>query len=721
MSIFQVDIISLSLTYRGAYGPRCESKVDATGLHLFGCGGGSAKERFPASMYTLAQPTTSFLEAISSPRELKRLTTQQLVSLAAEIREEIVANLSKTGGHLASNLGIVEITLALHKVFNSPEDQILWDVGHQCYVHKMLTGRRERFNSLRQFKGLSGFINPNESVHDAFVAGHSSTSISLAVGMAIARDHLKKDNKVIAVIGDGGLTGGMALEAINHLGHIQRNVLILLNDNEMSISENVGGFSQYMKRIKETFFYKDIKSKLDLIEDKLDSASITPAVWEMIVAVKKQAKERFDTPGIVFEKLGVNYTGPIDGHDVGAVISALESVKDKSTPQILHVISRKGKGFGPAENDAIKYHGVSAFSLEPSLKEKVEPVRDAKPKAKTYSDIFSQALIEVANIEPNMVAITPATAEGSGLVKFGDRWPDRFFDVAICEQHAVTMAAGMAKAGLKPVVSIYSTFLQRAMDQVIHDVAILNLPVVFGIDRGGLVEDGETHQGVFDIALMRTVPNLVVCAPKDAAELRNMVYSALQENKNPVAIRFPRDKAVDAENVGEFQHIDIRRWEVLDEGSLDGLKRVAASNSAAVSVDSAESTSPMRGVVILAYGAMVQTATQALPILAAKGVRPALINARSAKPLDANLLTSLLNNPELTIVTLEEGATAGGFGSAVMEFAVKLKCQQPKARMASVFTRGIPDQFIEHGARSILLEQVGLTPNQVVEFVLSLA
>jgi 1-deoxy-D-xylulose-5-phosphate synthase len=651
-------------------------------------------------MYTLAKPTTSFLQAISSPRELKRLTTQQIQSLAGEIREEIVENLSRTGGHLASNLGIVEITLALHKVFNSPEDQILWDVGHQCYVHKMLTGRRDQFNTLRQFKGLSGFINPLESPHDAFVAGHSSTSISLAVGMAIARDHLKKSNKVIAVIGDGGLTGGMALEAINHLGHIQRNVLIVLNDNEMSISENVGGFSQYMKRIKETFFYKDIKSKLDLIEDKLDGASITPAVWEMILAVKKQAKERFDTPGIVFEKLGVNYSGPVDGHDVSAVIAAFESVKDKTTPQLLHVISQKGKGYGPAEKDAIKYHGVSAFSLEPPLSEKVEPTNDTKPKAKTYSDVFSQALIELAALEPNMVAITPATAEGSGLVKFGNQWPERLFDVAICEQHAVTMAAGMAKAGLKPVVSIYSTFLQRAIDQVIHDVAILKLPVIFGIDRGGLVEDGETHQGVFDIAMMRAIPNLVVCAPKDARELRNILFTALKENSGPVALRFPRDKAVDAEGIEGFETVDFRRWEVVEQGQ--------------------QTSASAREVVILAYGAMVQTALQALPLLQQQGRTPTVINARSTKPLDTEMLSALLENQNATLVTLEEGALTGGFGSAVLEFASQQKMAHPGKRQADVYNVAIPDHFVEHGARNILLDLVGLTPSRVAEFIMRL-
>ncbi|MBZ0185296.1 MAG: 1-deoxy-D-xylulose-5-phosphate synthase, partial [Candidatus Obscuribacterales bacterium] len=404
-------------------------------------------------MHTLVQRHPSFLDAIVSPSELKKFGCDELVALAQEIRQEIVINLNKTGGHLASNLGIVEITLALHYVFDTPADQILWDVGHQAYVHKMLTGRRDQFSTLRQFKGLSGFISPIESEYDAFVAGHSSTSVSLAVGMALARDHLKQKHKVVALIGDGGLTGGMALEALNHLGHIQKDVVILLNDNDMSISENLGGFSQYMKRIKETFFYKGIKEKIDIIEDRLDELSLDPKLWSLISSVKQEAKERIVNPGIVFEKLGINYSGPVDGHDVGAVIKALESVKGESKPQLIHLITRKGKGYEPAEKNSIKYHGVKAFSLEPTLREKTEPVAE-KSKSLTYSHVFTDTIIDLAKTEPNLVAITPATAEGSGLVKFSKVYPQRFFDVANCEQHAVTMAAGMAKSGLKPVVSI---------------------------------------------------------------------------------------------------------------------------------------------------------------------------------------------------------------------------------------------------------------------------
>lgn len=648
-------------------------------------------------MHTLAKPATTFLDAVITPAELKKLTVEELNSLACEIRQEIISSLAKTGGHLASNLGVVEITIAMHKVFNSPQDLFLWDVGHQAYVHKMLTGRRDQFHTLRQYKGLSGFINPFESEHDAFVAGHSSTSISLAVGMALAKSHLKQAGKVVAVIGDGGLTGGMALEAINHLGHIQKDVIIILNDNEMSISENVGGLTKYMKRIKETFFYKDIKQKIDFIEDKLDQAKLNPAVWELIEMVKKQAKDRFETPGIVFEKLGVNYSGPVDGHDVGAVIKALDNARSKSTPQIIHFITQKGKGYGPAEADSIKYHGVPAFALEPDLIERVEPpTAEPKPKAKTYSDIFSQALIDVAAIEPNVVAITPATAEGSGLVKFGNAYPDRFFDVAICEQHAVTMAGGMAKVGLKPVVSIYSTFLQRGMDQVVHDVAIMNLPVVFGIDRGGLVEDGETHQGVFDIAWLRAVPNFKVWAPKDALELRNMVYTAIKQSKGPVAIRFPREKAIDAafiDSAAGFSEIDPATWEVVVEGNKTD------------------------GHYVLACGAMVETAKHALKAMAegSIGIKPTLINARSIKPLDETLLATILSQPGARVVTLEEGVLTGGFGSAVLEFQSRLRFTKPGARLAEVACVGLPDQFVEHGARPILLDQVGLSAERITE------
>lgn len=651
-------------------------------------------------MHTLTKQPTSFLDAITGPAELKQLSAEDLQKLAGEIRQEIVSSLSRTGGHLASNLGVVEITLALHRVFNTPQDQILWDVGHQAYVHKMLTGRRHKFDTLRQFKGLSGFVTPIESEHDAFVAGHSSTSVSLAVGMAIARDHLQQYHKVVAVIGDGGLTGGMALEAINHLGHIQKNVLIVLNDNEMSISENTGGLALYMKRIKETFFYRDIKEKLDSIEGSLDKVQLNAGIWDMILEVKKQAKERFDTPGIVFEKLGINYSGPIDGHDVNAVIEAFEAVKDKSAPQIVHLITCKGKGYQPAEDDSIKYHGVPAFSLEPQLSEKVD-ASPAKPKPKTYSDIFTQALIDVAQEEPNLVAITPATAEGSGLVKFGKAYPERFFDVAICEQHAVTMAAGMAKAGLKPVVSIYSTFLQRAMDQVIHDVAILNLPVVFGIDRGGLVEDGETHQGVFDIAFLRSVPNFTVLAPKDAQELRDMVFTAVKESKGPVAIRFPRDKAVGATilgDTGETQSskprlIDPTAWEILQPGKTAKEGRKPA--------------------VILAYGAMVDAARQALELIESDE-KPILVNARSAKPLDLNMLSGFVRDGYDTFITMEEGCLSGGFGAAVLEW-MSTSGQEIADGLPRVFPMAIPDQFVEHGARAILLDLNGLSKEKLAE------
>jgi 1-deoxy-D-xylulose-5-phosphate synthase len=641
-----------------------------------------------ARMTTALNAAKSFVETNYSISDIKRMSAAQLQSLAGDIRREVIECVSRTGGHLASNLGIVEITLALHHVFDSPKDKLLWDVGHQVYIHKMLTGRRKRFDTLRQYKGLSGFINPLESEHDSFIAGHSSTSISLAVGMAIARDHLQQDHKVVAVIGDGGLTGGMALEAINHLGHIQRNVIIVLNDNEMSISENLGGFSQYMKRIKETFFYQDIKEKLDAIENTLDAVELQPQVWDLISTVKRQAKQRLETPGIVFEKLGINYTGPVDGHDVNALVNALKAVKDRENPQIIHVITQKGKGYAPAEADAIKYHGVTAFSLE-----KVDPPEPAKPKAKTYSQVFTDALIELAEIEPNMVAITPATAEGSGLVKFGKLYPDRFFDVAICEQHAVTMAAGLAKAGLLPVVSIYATFLQRAMDQLIHDVAILNLPVIFGIDRGGLVEDGETHQGVFDIAHLRSVPNMRVWAPKDAAELRNMIYTALRERSGPVAIRFPRDKAVGADVYDRFQPINPAQWETLHAGT---------------------------DVVVLAYGAMVESALQTVPLLAEKGINPTVINARSAKPLDEETLARLIVGSSTPVLTVEEGATAGGFGGAVLEWAAAQRLSAPRALQAPIACLGVGDAFVEHGSRQILLDINGLTAERIAQSITNL-
>lgn len=615
------------------------------------------------------------------------MSNLELTRLAGTLRNDLIQYVSKTGGHLASNLGIVEITLALHKVFESPADKLVWDVGHQIYIHKMVTGRKHRFNTLRQYKGLSGFVTPLESEHDAFLAGHSSTSISLAVGMAIARDHRKEDHKVVAIIGDGGLTGGMALEAINHLGHIQRDVIIVLNDNEMSISENLGGFSQYMKRIKETWFYKDIKQKLDLIEDELDDV-VEPAIRDLILTVKKEAKSRIETPGIVFEKLGINYSGPVDGHDVNAVVAAFQRVKDRSGPQLVHVITQKGKGYAPAEADSIKYHGVGAFHPE-----KVEPAGAAapsQPKSKTYSQVFTESLIDIAAFNRDVVAITPATAEGSGLVQFAKVFPDRFFDVAICEQHAVTMAAGLAKSGLVPVVSIYSTFLQRAMDQVIHDVGILNLPVIFGIDRGGLVEDGETHQGVFDISYMRSVPNMRVYAPRNAQELRNLLYTLITDRSGPAAIRFPRDKAVGSNETGDFQKIHTDEWEIARQGD---------------------------GPVLAAFGSMVETCFQALPLLQSAGINPVILNARSCKPLDTRMLDRFLFGGA-KLVTLEEGYLSGGFGSAVLEYAAAARMRHLGRKQADIACIGIGDHFVEHGARNILLDINGLTPEKVAEFVI---
>ncbi len=653
------------------------------------------------------QAFNKILLKVSSPQNLKELSLEQLETLSSELREAIILNLSKTGGHLASNLGMIETTIALHYVFNSPTDKLIFDVGHQCYAHKLLTGRQNSFNTLRQYKGLSGFINPNESVHDAFLAGHSSTSISLGLGMSIARDILNEDHNIVIIIGDGGLTGGMALEALNHLGHIQKNVLIILNDNEMSISNNIGGIYHYMKRLKETFFYKDIKDKINLIETNLSVNHLNPNVLNLIHNVKEQASQRFETPGIVFEKLGINYYGPTDGHNLQAIIRELENIKDIKKPKLLHLITQKGKGFAPAEADAIKYHGVSSSflnNLDSSKTDKIEP--DYKPKTSTYSDIFAQTLIELAQIEPNMVALTPATAEGSGLVKFGNLYPKRFFDVAICEQHAVTCAAGMAKAGLKPIVSIYSTFLQRAIDQIIHDVAILNLNVLFCIDRAGLVEDGETHQGAFDISLLRTIPNLKILAPKDANELKDMIYTALASKQinGPIAIRYPRDKAYNFttnSNNHEFKLIDFTKWEYLHK----------AKN---------------HKVVVLATGSMIEQLEPGFKTNSHLTNYASLVNARCLKPLDHNLLKLLLNDHNIqTIVTVEEGALSGGFGSSVLEWyhnqeneietytanlPVKTRINFPR-----IVNIGLKDTFIEHGQRSILLDQNGLNSHKLIK------
>ena len=651
------------------------------------------------------------LNQINSPIDLKKLDINELNDLSNEFRQVIIKNLAVTGGHLASNLGAIEITLALHYVFNSPYDKIIFDVGHQAYAHKLLTGRKNLFHTLRQYKGLSGFVNPNESEHDAFLAGHSSTSISLGVGMAIARDNFKQDNHIIVVIGDGGLTGGMALEALNHLGHIQKNILIILNDNEMSISNNVGGIYHYMKRLKETFFYKDLKDKINIIENNLTINHLNPKVLNLINDVKEEASLRFETPGIVFEKLGINYFGPTDGHDLKAIIKGLEAVKNINGPKLLHLITQKGKGFAPAEADSIKYHGVSsAFlkNLEPVTSEKIDPT--ASVKTPTYSDIFVQNLIEFNTIEPNMVALTPATAEGSGLVKFGNLFPNRFFDVAICEQHAVTCAAGMAKSGLKPVVSIYSTFLQRAIDQIIHDIAILNLNVLFCIDRAGIVEDGETHQGVFDISILRSIPNLKIIAPKDCVDLKNMIYSALKfkYTNGPIAIRYPRDKAYNY-NIDlfskPFELIDYTKWEFINK-----------ANKAKIA--------------ILANGSMVEQLETGLKSQPNLTSLVSVVDARCIKPLDEKFLIELTSDDYIeTVITVEEGSVAGGFGSSILEWYhqylnsetdnfINLKSINKRLKIINL---GIKDNFIEHGARMVLLNANGLSSDKLTEYLSKLA
>lgn len=627
-----------------------------------------------------------FFESVVGPRDLKRMNLDELNLLAARLREDLVEYVSKTGGHLSSNLGIVELTLALHKVFNSPKDKLIWDVGHQTYVHKMITGRKNQFNTLRQYKGLSGFVTPVESEHDSFVSGHSSTSLSVAVGMAIARDRQNKKHKIVAVIGDGGLTGGMALEALNHLGHLQKDVIIVLNDNDMSICENLGGLAKYTRRIKDKFFRRE-KGKVE-IKDRPDNAELEPAIWELI----SSRKEQREIPGAVFHMLGINYNGPVDGHDLDALIGSFNRVKELSGPQLIHVVTKKGKGYGPAEVDSTRYHGTGPFTPENEISART--VCAAAAKTKTYSEVFTEALIDIAREEPNLVAITPATGEGTGLVEFARIYPDRFFDVAICEQHAATMAAGLAKSGLLPVVSIYSTFLQRAIDQVIHDVGILGLPVIFGIDRGGLVEDGQTHQGLFDISYMRAIPNMRVFAPADACELRNMLYTLCKKPCGPAAVRFPRDVAINADGNKPFELIEIDKWQVLEEGD---------------------------GPVILAFGSMVEVGRKCIGELRAQNIHPTLVNARSAKPLDLDLLNRYLHYPGKKIITLEEGFLSGGFGSAVLEHAASLRLNKPGIKLAEVACLAVPDVFVEHGARSILLDLNGLSANKVCEKIIRFA
>ena len=602
------------------------------------------------------QTAYPLLRSIDSPADLRHLSESQLAILAQELRAFLIESVSRSGGHLAAGLGTVELTIALHYVFDTPNDRLVWDVGHQTYPHKILTGRRERMSTLRKTGGLAGFPKRDESPYDTFGVGHSSTSISAALGMALAARQQNNPRHVVAVIGDGALTAGMAFEALNHAGDLDANLLVILNDNDMSISPNVGGMSNYLARVLSGKVYSTVR------EGSKKVLSHMPPVWELARRAEEHVKGMM-VPGTLFEELGFNYIGPIDGHDVHTLIKTLRNLKSLKGPRFLHIVTRKGKGYAPAESDPCVYHGVSPFKIETGLSVSGP---GAKP---TYTQVFGDWLCDMAVQDARLVGITPAMREGSGLVAFSERFPARYFDVGISEQHSVTLAAGLACEGLKPVVAIYSTFLQRGYDQLIHDVALQNLPVLFAIDRAGLVgPDGPTHAGSFDLSYLRCIPNLVIMAPADENECRQMLSTGFQI-EGPAAVRYPR-------GVGPG---------VAVQSSLETLP-----------VGTAELRRSGQRVALLAFGSLVAPA-----LVAAETLDATVINMRFVKPIDTQMLARVAAEHEL-LVTLEENAVAGGAGSAVNECLAALQLQTP------VINMGLPDRFIEHGTHAELLAGCGL-------------
>lgn len=616
------------------------------------------------------------LEQINSPDKLKQLAVEELPKLAEEIRQFLIKSLSETGGHLASNLGVVELTIAMHYLFDSPKDKFLWDVGHQAYVHKLLTGRRELFPTLRQYKGLCGFPKMSESEHDVWETGHSSTSLSGAMGMAVARDLKGEDYKVIAVIGDGALTGGMALEALNHIGEEKKDIIVILNDNEMSISPNVGALHNHLARLRTHKGYNKMKEEVEQLLKKI------PTVGEPVAKTLERIKDSLKflvVSGVFFETLGFTYLGPVDGHQFEELMESLRLAGKTKGPVLVHVVTKKGQGYKPAEDDSVIYHGVGTYKIESGAFKK----KAGGPP--TYPAVFGETMIRLAEKDERIVAITPAMLTGSKLEKFNERFPDRCFDVGIAEQHAVTFAAGLATQGMKPVVAIYSTFLQRGYDQLIHDVCRQKLNVVFAVDRAGLVgEDGETHQGVYDISFMRNQPNMVIMMPKDENELQHMMYTALQYDEGPIAVRYSKSAGVGIKMDSEFKLIPIGKSELIRPG---------------------------KDLVLLAFGNMVQTAAEAAERLAQKGIDARVINARFAKPLDGELLDQLAEE-NIPIVTIEEGTIIGGFGSAVLEYYAQNHCIG-----MNIKTLGIPDYYVEHGSIQDQRRAVGLTSEQIADTV----
>ena len=610
-----------------------------------------------------------YLDKVNSPEDIKKMSINEMDILAKDIRKFLVRSISKTGGHLASNLGVVELTLALHKVFNSPTDKIIWDVGHQSYVHKIITGRKSDFDTLRQFNGLSGFPKENESNHDIFDTGHSSTSISVGTGIACSRDIKGDDFSVISVIGDGSITGGMALEALNHLGYIKTKMIIILNDNEMSIDQNVGGMARHLSNIIRNSTVNKVKGEVEKILNITPGGSI---LSKTAYKVKDSIMSKFAPQECeFFDSLGIKYSGPIDGHNINELINALEYAKKQKGPILLHVITKKGKGYKYAEQEPHKYHGVSKFDIKEGVK---------SSGAKSISSVVGDKLVELANKDERVVAITAAMPSGTGLNKFSQMYPHRYYDVGIAEQHAVAFACGLAKDNMKPYFAVYSSFLQRAYDQVIHDMCITNKDVTLLIDRAGLVgNDGETHHGMFDLSYLNNVPNISVMAPKDTKELELMIDLSL-DIKGPVAIRYPRGNSYFLDK-GKYEPIKLGEYEVINKG---------------------------KDIAVIAIGNMVKQAIDSMDILKEKGIEPTIVNARFLKPIDEAILRDIFNNHKY-IVTIEDNVIIGGFGSRINKFLIDNNYDNKILNIA------LEEEFIPHGDINSLYEAYGLSAKCIAQ------
>lgn len=618
------------------------------------------------------------IKKIDSPSDLRKLPLKKLSELSNEIRDLMIDVVSHTGGHLAPSLGTVELTLALHYCYNTPEDKLVWDVGHQTYTHKLITGRRDLFKTLRQMNGISGFPRISESEYDAFSVGHASTSISAALGMARGRDLLKENHSVVAIIGDGSLGGGLAFEGLNNLGTSFTNMTVVLNDNEMSISKNVGALSKYLTRIMTDKRYNKIKKE---IWELLGGTNVGKSIRNFLSGFDDALKHMV-IPGKLFEDMGIRYLGPIDGHNIEEMVEVFRSLKKYADgPQLVHIITKKGKGFKFAENDATKYHGIGCFSRDTG------DVIKLPSKIPTYSEIFGKTMIELAQKHSDIVAITAAMRDGTKLKEFSTMFPDRFFDVGIAESHAVTFAAGLALKGLRPVVVLYSTFLQRTYDQIMHDVALDNLHVIFCIDRAGLVgDDGPTHHGMFDLSFVRTVPGAVIMAPRDENQLRHMINTAITKVDGPVFIRYPRGCGIGVEIDNNLSEIPVGLPETIEKGSA---------------------------VALISIGDIYKTAIETANLLKEYGIKPTIVDARFAKPLDENFYKNIFSKHNL-IVTLENNTLTGGFGSAILELANSIALK----KTPSIMRIGLPDSFVGHGDGKLLFEKLNLTPNKIAGKIL---